>query len=147
MIRTANQTWSAYARKSKKPQATRKSRKHLEDDEHLRFVRWFEFQYPQYKDLLHHSPNGGKRGAKEGKRFKDMGVRPGRPDIELNVPRETFHGLFIELKVGKNRLTDNQKDQLAKLREQGYDCHVCYGAEAAMQVVKGYLGGKLSTQD
>ena len=37
-------------------------------------------------DWIFHSPNGGKRSASEGGRFKAMGVKAGVPDFMLPYP-------------------------------------------------------------
>jgi hypothetical protein len=52
-----------------------------------------------------------------------------------------FMGLFIELKVGKNKLTQNQETWCAKLSKAGYLCVVCYGAAEAIILIEWYLSG------
>ncbi len=54
-----------------------------EDRLQIACVRWFRIQYPEH--LIHHSPNGGKRNAIEAKKFKDMGVVAGFPDLFIAV--------------------------------------------------------------
>lgn len=53
-------------------------------------------------------PNGGKRDAREAAHMKRQGVRAGVPDLCVPVARGGFHGLYIEMKVGKNKPTDKQ---------------------------------------
>ena len=48
---------------------------------------------------IHHSPNGGKRNAREAAKFKRMGTRSGFPDLFLAYPNKQYAGLFIELKA------------------------------------------------
>ncbi|MEG1863636.1 MAG: VRR-NUC domain-containing protein [Oscillospiraceae bacterium] len=103
-------------------------------------------------ELLHHIPNGGKRDITTAKRLKAEGVKAGVPDISLPVPSGRYHGLYIELKVGKNKTTDNQNGWIDKLQQQGYCVAVCYGWEAASKIITQYLkqpeklsiGGKTS---
>ena len=93
---------------------------------------------------MYHVPNEGKRSKSAGARMKQEGLKPGVPDVCLPVPRGGFHGLYVEMKVGKNKPTDNQREWLAGLKEQGYATAVCYGWEAASKVILKYLnlGGK-----
>ena len=89
--------------------------------------------------LLFHVPNGGKRSKTAAVRLKLEGVKAGVPDLVLPVARGGFHGLFIELKEGKNTPTQNQKRWLAALSEQGYCAKVCYGFEGARDAILEYL--------
>ena len=41
--------------------------------------------------------------------MKRQGVKAGVPDICLPVARNGYHGLYIELKAGKNKATKNQE--------------------------------------
>lgn len=72
-------------------------------------------------------------------RLKAAGVRPGVPDVCLPVPRGEYHGLYIELKVGRNKPTEHQKAWLSHLAEAGYCALVCYGWEAAKESIEAYL--------
>lgn len=95
-------------------------------------------KYPQL-ELLHHIPNGGKRDKREAGALKRQGVKAGVPDICLPVPRNNYHGLYIELKVGKNKTSKFQNEWIENLREQGYCVEVCYGWNAARDVIEKYL--------
>ena len=88
---------------------------------------------------LHHIPNGGKRSAIEGKHLKEMGVKAGVPDLCLPVPNAKYHGLYIEMKVGKNTTSDSQEWWIEHLRKQGYKVAICYGWEEAAAELTGYL--------
>ena len=74
-------------------------------------------------------------------RLKKEGVKAGVPDIGLPVPRGAYHGLYIELKVGKNKTSLKQKEWISMLKEQGYFVEVCYGWIAAKEVIENYLKG------
>lgn len=90
-------------------------------------------------DLMFHIPNGGKRNITTAKRLKAEGVKAGVPDICLPVARGGYHGLYIELKAGRNRTTEHQDTWIEALSKQGYFVAVCYGWESASQTIKGYL--------
>lgn len=112
-----------------------------EDREQEMLMRWAretEIVYPELA-LLHHIPNGGKRNAAEAAHLKRLGVKAGVPDLFLPVPRGKCHGLYIELKAGKNKPTDAQRKWIDALAEQGYAAFICYDAAYARQVVETYL--------
>jgi hypothetical protein len=89
--------------------------------------------------LLFAIPNGGERHIAVAARLKAEGVKAGVPDLFLPVARGGCHGLWIEMKVGRNRLTANQLAWVERLRGQGYRVEVCYGYEAALAVLLEYL--------
>lgn len=62
-----------------------------------------------------HVPNGGLRGDFEGKRFKEMGVLPGNPDVHINWGRL----YLIELKKLGKGLSQAQRDLHPLLRASG----------------------------
>lgn len=90
-------------------------------------------------EFLHHVPNGGKRDAATAVALKRQGVKAGVPDIVLPAPRAEYHGLYIELKAGSNTTTAKQKRWLKFLRQQGYYTAVCYGWQAAAELIERYL--------
>lgn len=96
-------------------------------------------RYPEL-GLLFHIPNGGSRNRAEAANLKRQGVKAGVPDMFLPVPRGCYHGLFIEMKYGNNRPTDNQRVWIESLNEQGYMAVVCYGFESARETIERYLG-------
>lgn len=76
-----------------------------EDVLQMQVIRFLKIAAP---DLLYwHVPNGGRRHPAEARKFKDMGVRPGVPDLCF-VLAGGLSG-FIELKAGKNTLEPTQK--------------------------------------
>lgn len=92
-------------------------------------------------DLLYHVPNGGSRDKREAARLKAQGVRAGVPDLCLPVPTSMYHGLYIELKFGRNKPSEEQVKWLEALKRQGYKTAVCYGWEEAKDVILNYLQG------
>ena len=98
-------------------------------------------KYPELR-LIHHIPNGGRRTKPEAARFKMMGVKAGVPDLCLPVPVSDKHGLYIELKAGRNTVTNEQRDWLRDLYNKGYAVAVCYGWEMAAAYILGYLNNK-----
>ena len=86
-----------------------------------------------------HVPNGGKRDKDKAVALKRQGIKAGGPDSGLPWPRDGYHGLYIELKDGKNKPTQNQKRWLKFLKEQGYYTAVCYGWQEAAKLIETYL--------
>lgn len=115
-----------------------------ESSEQVSLFEWCEYslgKYPQLS-LLFHVPNGGFRSAATAGRMKAEGVKAGVPDLCLPVARGGYHGLFIEMKAGRNKPTELQKKWLTDLQEQGYLTAVCYGWEEAARLLTDYLEKK-----
>ena len=93
---------------------------------------------------MYHIPNGGRRDAITGARLKAEGVVAGVPDIFLAVPRQGFHGLYVELKRQKGgSLESSQEDIIARLRQAGYRVEVCMGWWEAREAIENYLTGEI----
>lgn len=124
---------------------------HREDTLHIGIVRAWSFYYSKYAHhfgietpeewrlLLHHSPNGGKRSESEAARFKAMGTRKGFPDLFLALPCNTYHGAFFELKSEKGVLSKEQRECLALLKKQGYKTFVTRSYEDFDKQLKEYF--------
>lgn len=107
--------------------------------------RWAEINsgnFPELK-LMFAIPNGGRRDKKEAYFLQRSGLKAGVPDMLLPVARGKYHGLFIELKVGKNKPTYLQNQWLKGLAEQGYKAVVCYGWTEAAKTITNYLNGDI----
>ncbi len=119
-------------------QQYRKRSEATEQETVIQWCGWHEGKHPELK-LIYHVPNGGSRNTIEAANLKRQGVKAGVPDLCLPVPKNGFHGLYIEMKYGKNKTTEKQKEWLESLRGQGYYTAVCYGAEEAETVIASYL--------
>lgn len=113
--------------------------RHLEDDLQISCVKWFGMQYPKLADLLHHSPNGGKRNVIEAARFKAMGVRAGFPDLILLHPSGEYHFLCIELKTKKGVQSKFQKHYQSLIESEGGKYVLCRSIENFILEIKNYL--------
>lgn len=112
------------------------------EQQHL--FTWAAFHAGKYPELelLHHIPNEGKRSRGTGGRMKAEGMKAGVPDVCLPVARGGWHGLYIEMKKQGGTVSKEQSKWLYSLSRQGYLTAVCYGWEAAAQIIKDYLDGK-----
>lgn len=81
-----------------------------EDQLQIACVRWFDMQFPEYRMLLHHSPNGGYRTLTEGRLFRKMGTRAGFPDLLLLLQTDEWTALAIELKTDTGKQSVHQKE-------------------------------------
>lgn len=106
-------------------------------------------KYPVLKYLFA-VPNGFYGSAAQKGKMKAEGLKLGVPDIWLpvkskpyiiGIETDQYSGLVIELKVKKNVPTQDQLDWLAFLKQQGYQCWVCYGWEEARDKIVEYLEG------
>lgn len=113
--------------------------RHLEDQLQKTAVRWFDYQYPQLRNRLHHSPNGGKRNQTEAAKFKAMGVRPGFPDLILLHPNQFYPFIGIELKTEKGRQSEHQKEYQKIFEEIGAKYIVVRSLDQFIEEIKKYL--------
>ena len=72
--------------------------------------------------------------------LKKEGVKAGILDVFLPYPAQGYHGLMIEFKYGKNKLTDNQREYADYLVKNGYKVVIAYSWLEAKDAIKIYLG-------
>ena len=112
-----------------------------EQIDHINVVNWFNYQYPKLADDFHHFANERFCSIQEGRTLKRMGVKPGVADFFLAVPWNGRHGLWVELKVGKNKPTKEQIDFLERKVRHGYAVAVAWGFDSAKEIIDSYLKG------
>lgn len=88
---------------------------------------------------IFHIPNEAKRSIRTAAHLKAMGMRAGVPDLFVPIAKGRYHGLFIEMKVKPNKLTQAQFDWLLELERRGYCAKCCYGAASAVELIKRYM--------
>jgi hypothetical protein len=67
------------------------------------------------------------------------GVNPGIPDLCLPVPREPYHGLYIELKTSTGKVSSEQERKIELLKQQGYRVHEIREVWIAIEEIINYL--------
>lgn len=114
-----------------------------ESQEQILVMEWAELMKVKYPELeaLHHIPNGGMRNIITAVRMKKEGVKKGVPDLCLPVPKNGYHGLYIEMKRQKGLASKEQGWWIEFLTKHGYRAKVCNGFEEAKKVLLNYLGG------
>ncbi len=123
-----------------------------EHEEQVALFQWAEASGIEALEMLHSTPMGGYRPPHIGAMMKQEGARKGYPDVSLDIPMPRpdattaqgdallWHGLRIELKVGRNKPTPEQEWWIDRLRHYGYKAVVCYGCEEAIAAILDYLG-------
>jgi hypothetical protein len=129
---------------------------HEEQSTVIQWAAWHQNRYPQLK-WLHSTPNGAKlpyRKTRSGKRFsseavklKAEGLKSGVADLFLPVPVDNmggtglhFCGLWIEMKAGDNKPTEEQLEFLYDMNAAGYLAMTAWGSDYAITCIATYLG-------
>lgn len=110
-----------------------------EQAEHINVVNWFNYQFPDLADDFHHFANERRCSIQQGRTLKRMGVKKGVPDFFLAIPLDGYAGFWLELKVGKNKVTPEQEAFLSRKTHRGYLCEACWGFDAAKELILTYL--------
>ena len=72
------------------------------------------------------------------------GMKKGKPDINLPVPRGEYCGLWIELKrMGGEKPRPDQDRVLKLLAAERNAVYACMGSEAAIRILQQYLRGEI----
>ena len=116
--------------------------KHMEAEQQKQVVTWARWasksgKYPML-EMLHCSLNGVKLSKTQASIAKAQGMLSGVPDLFLPVPKNGYHGLFIEMKYGSNKVTENQEKFLQNAANVGYAVSVCYSAQEAIKRIEDY---------
>lgn len=107
--------------------------------DHINTVNWFKHTYPELDDDFHHFANERRCSPQEGQMLKRMGVKRGVSDFFLAFPQNGKAGLWIELKVGKNKPSKEQEAFLERKAKRGYETVCAWGTDAAREVINEYL--------
>ena len=113
-----------------------------EEAEQAAFIECVSLMQSQLPELalLFHIPNGGYRPTATAAKLKAQGVKPGVPDLFLQVARGNYHGLWIELKRRRSgKLSPAQQSWLIELNFQNYRAEVAHGSEEACAILYSYL--------
>jgi len=110
-----------------------------EDILQINLMNWFTHNYPQYKDDIYHIALQRRCSVTEGRLLKRMGVKKGMSDLFIPLTRNGRHGLWLELKTLKGKLSKEQMEFLARQTANGYMAVCTYGLEAAQEIIKAYL--------
>lgn len=107
-----------------------------EHEEQRQLVMWFRQTHSPVRIFA--IPNGGLRSKSAAAKLKVEGVSAGVPDLFIPAFK-----LWIEMKrIKGGRLSPDQKDWLEYLKNNGYTCFVCNGADEAKFKIEQFLQDK-----
>lgn len=122
-----------------------------EHDEQVVLMMWAQRHLARWHELelLYAVPNGaklpygydrrGSRYSNEATRMLAEGLKPGIPDLCLPVARNGKHGLYLEMKFGRNKPQENQVRMMDLLDQQGYQTAVAWSSIEAEKIIAEYL--------
>ena len=99
--------------------------------------RYLNFRFP--KLIAFHCFNGGKRNKIEAAIYKGLGVKAGVSDIIILQPSDGYHGLVVELKAKKGKLTPNQSYFLEQCESAGYKTAVISDIGNFIEMMEEYM--------
>jgi hypothetical protein len=105
----------------------------------INFINWIRENYPLLEDSTIHIANERKCSVIEGRILKRMGVKKNVADLLIAYSRHSKGGLWIEIKIEKNKPTDGQKRFLENMVRNNFAAACCWGLEACIQVLTIYL--------
>lgn len=131
------------------------SRHHLEDQEQKALIQWAQITPHPYLpgkigDYLPAIPNGAHLASpSQGRKLKQLGMKPGVSDLFFASPARGVHGLWIEMKRPresfdypskiKEAMSDVQIEWGERMVVAGYAFQFCYGWDEARCAIEEYL--------
>ena len=109
-----------------------------------------DYMRKRWPDVLWTATAGGMRTSiGTATKMKRAGLSKGVPDILIFFRQEETieagvnyicPGLALEMKVRKGGVVSkDQKDWMKRLEAQGWQCHICHGADEAIAAIEEYL--------
>lgn len=77
--------------------------------------------------------------ANQRRKIQALGYKKGVPDILVFVPRGRYHGLCIEVKSAKGRITREQNRWHDNLERNGYFVMIPRSIEQAKELIEQYM--------
>lgn len=124
-----------------KPPTIEKLNARSEHAEQTALFQWRDLVVGKYPALkrMHAIPNAFKRTEQQGKWLNNEGMMAGVLDIFLPAARRGYHGLYIEMKVRKRKMTDDQIAFANDVLDEGYCVSLCYSCSEARARLIWYL--------
>lgn len=126
----------------RKPRRPRRDLEHNEQVVLINRIKALAVNDPRFAlaaDRTHAIPNGGGRSRAEAGRLKAEGVKSGVSDLFVALPAAAQHGLYIEMKAAKGRVSDEQRAWIERSLALGYPAHVCWSADEAFEIWRAYV--------
>jgi len=113
----------------------------------IMLVEYIKLKYPVQAQFIIKIDNEGRRSALGHTIAIQAGLHCGASDVLLAYPLKGWHGLWIELKREKWKLTESQREHferqsnfIRKMQSVGYAAYFAIGFDEAKKIVDGYLG-------
>lgn len=133
-----------------KPKRRRNNGEELSQNAVIKWAAWMRIpsapdieRGAKVTDYLFAIPNGGSRNRIEAARMKAGGIKAGVWDLMLPIARQGHHGLWVEMKHGKNGLSDKQVEWGERMRLAGYKTVTAWTSREAEEAIAEYLGIKI----
>lgn len=111
-----------------------------EYQEQMAVFEWLKWCKMPGSDMAYATLNGVRLPIGLAVKMSKAGLKQGPLDINLDVGRGGFFGLRVELKRTKGgRLSPEQEQWIARLKEENYQALVCKGAKQAIEAIVDYL--------
>jgi hypothetical protein len=116
-----------------------------EHEEQCALFHWIQMNTSRFPELglAFAVPNGTRTTPQIARKMKAEGVQKGVPDICFPIPRQPYHGMFVEMKTETGRTSPEQKAWLKALAERGYYTAVCRSWTEAKELIESYLNGEI----
>lgn len=109
-----------------------------EDIEQCKLFDWIRSR-KDLKRYCYHIANERVCTPMQGRLLKRKGVRSGVLDTKISIARGIYHGMYHELKFGKNKPTIEQLEFMEDMSFQGYYCAWSIGFEESKKIIEWYL--------
>ncbi|MGB1291775.1 MAG: hypothetical protein ACPG5Z_06555 [Pseudoalteromonas sp.] len=103
----------------------------FEDTEHINFVSWVRFNYPEYGAVLIHPKNEGKKSFSQVAKDKKMGLKKGASDIIIPASPSFVCEIKRVNHVKDSHWEKGQQEYLLAAKSAGSFVCVALGAEGA----------------
>lgn len=91
-------------------------------------------------EILFSGTMGGVRlSMNQAKRAKAAGYLKGIPDLIFYEPRNGFHGLAIELKTKRGKISPIQRERIEDFRIRGWKAEVAFGYDETLAILRKYF--------
>lgn len=91
-------------------------------------------------DLLFSATNGGVRlSMNQARRMKAAGYLKGIPDLIFYESRQGYHGLALELKAKRGKISPIQRERIEDFRIRGWRAEIAFGWDQALAILRDYF--------
>jgi hypothetical protein len=127
---------------NKKPRAKSRDLEYKIQSEFMSIIRYYTEKYPLL-ELIHSTPNEGKRSHNQARKLRNSGMKSGVCDISFNFPNGQYGSLHLEFKTLTGVVSPNQKNYIELLRRARNRAEVVRSAEHALKLVEEHTGYNL----